>query len=107
MGHWRLAFQFTFADLLGYKYLLQVDDDSDFTVKETLNLTDFMQGKLFSGEATVLLECPYKMCQVDYCGCNSRPAALALALETKQVILSSEIVCCQVKGVTSLLDDFV
>ena len=28
MGHWRLLFQFAFADRLGYQYSLQTDDDS-------------------------------------------------------------------------------
>jgi hypothetical protein len=64
MGHWRLAFQFAFADRLGYKYVLQLDDDSDFRAKETLNLTDFMQSKLFSGEATFNVIVSYDKCPV-------------------------------------------
>jgi len=28
MGHWRLLFQFAFADRLGYQYCWQTDDDS-------------------------------------------------------------------------------
>lgn len=38
MGHWRLIFQFRLAQILGYDYLLQVDDDSKFpeTVQDNL-----------------------------------------------------------------------
>lgn len=50
MGHWRLTFQFAFADMLGYKYVWQVDDDTEFKARETLNVTDYMQGKLVAGE---------------------------------------------------------
>jgi hypothetical protein len=49
MGHWRLTFQFAFADMLGYKYVWQVDDDTEFKARETLNVTDYMQGKLVAG----------------------------------------------------------
>lgn len=41
MGHWRLFFQFEFARQLGYKYVLQVDDDSVFS-EPVPNLVDFM-----------------------------------------------------------------
>jgi Glycolipid 2-alpha-mannosyltransferase len=43
MGHWRLAFQFKFAAALGYKYLLQVDDDSWFPEPVGLNYITHMQ----------------------------------------------------------------
>jgi hypothetical protein len=49
MGHWRLTFQFAFVELLGYKYLWQVDDDIEFTAQESLNVTEYMQGKLGAG----------------------------------------------------------
>lgn len=49
MGHWRLMFQFIFADMLGYKYIWQVDDDTEFQTRETINMTDFMTDKLFAG----------------------------------------------------------
>jgi Glycolipid 2-alpha-mannosyltransferase len=43
MGHWRLAFQFKFAAALGYKYMLQVDDDSWFPEPMSLNHITYMQ----------------------------------------------------------------
>lgn len=43
MGHWRLAFQFAFADVLGYKYLWQLDDDSFFPEPVTVDMLAFMQ----------------------------------------------------------------
>lgn len=43
MGHWRLAFQFAFADMLGYRYVWQLDDDSHFRTPVTVNLMEYMQ----------------------------------------------------------------
>lgn len=45
MGHWRLTFQFAFADLLGYKYLWQLDDDSYFRGPVDFSLVQHMQSK--------------------------------------------------------------
>lgn len=45
MGHWRLTFQFAFADLLGYKYLWQLDDDSFFRSPVSVSMVDYMQRK--------------------------------------------------------------
>lgn len=42
MGHWRLTFQFAFADLLGYKYLWQLDDDSFFRSQVQFNMMSYM-----------------------------------------------------------------
>jgi hypothetical protein len=57
MGHWRLMFQFAFADLLGYKYLWQIDDDTEFKARETVNITDFMQGRLVAGASCLQSAC--------------------------------------------------
>jgi hypothetical protein len=43
MGHGRLAFQFKFAAALGFKYLLQVDDDSWFPEPVSINYVTYMQ----------------------------------------------------------------
>ena len=43
MGHWRLTSQFQLARDLGYKYLLQVDDDSEFPSLVRENLFDTMR----------------------------------------------------------------
>jgi len=43
MGHWRLAFQFAFADMLGYKYIWQLDDDSYFRTAVGFNMIDYMK----------------------------------------------------------------
>lgn len=43
MGHWRLTFQFAFADMLGYKYVWQLDDDSFFRSPVNFNMVDYMQ----------------------------------------------------------------
>lgn len=42
MGHWRLTFQFAFADLLGYKYVWQLDDDSFFPQQIGFNMLEYM-----------------------------------------------------------------
>jgi hypothetical protein len=43
MGHWRLTFQFAFADMLGYKYVWQLDDDSFFKSPVDFDVIDYMQ----------------------------------------------------------------
>lgn len=43
MGHWRLLFPCAFARKLGYKYLLQVDTDSDVMEELTFNILDVME----------------------------------------------------------------
>ena len=43
MGHWRLVFQMEFAAKLGYQYVLQLDDDSDFLQPLKTNLLEFMK----------------------------------------------------------------
>jgi hypothetical protein len=43
MGHWRLIFQFAFADILGYRYLWQLDDDSFFLEAVTTNMLQYVQ----------------------------------------------------------------
>jgi hypothetical protein len=43
MGHWRLAFQPAFADMLGYKLLWQLDDDSFFTSPLNISMADHMR----------------------------------------------------------------
>jgi hypothetical protein len=43
MGHWRLTFQFAFADMLGYKYVWQLDDDSFFKSKVDVDIIQYMQ----------------------------------------------------------------
>ena len=43
MGHWRLTFQMEFAARLGYKYVLQVDDDSAFQAPVDMNFLETMQ----------------------------------------------------------------
>jgi hypothetical protein len=45
MGHWRLTFQFAFADMLGYKYLWQLDDDSFFRSPVNFSMIQYMQEK--------------------------------------------------------------
>lgn len=40
MGHWRLTFQMEFAASLGYKYVLQIDDDSGFPHIVDFNLVN-------------------------------------------------------------------
>ena len=42
MGHWRLAFQMQFASRLGYRYILQLDDDSAFMAPLRFNLVQHM-----------------------------------------------------------------
>lgn len=42
MGHWRLAFQMEFALELGYKFVLQIDDDSAFLQPIEYNLIQYM-----------------------------------------------------------------
>ena len=42
MGHWRLAFQMDFAAKIGYKYILQMDDDSAFPDPVTFDLVKHM-----------------------------------------------------------------
>lgn len=43
MGHWRLTFQFAFADMLGYKYVWQLDDDSSFRSPVNFSMISYMQ----------------------------------------------------------------
>jgi hypothetical protein len=43
MGHWRLTFQFAFADLLGYRYVWQLDDDSFFKSPVNFSMIEYMQ----------------------------------------------------------------
>lgn len=43
MGHWRLTFQFAFADMLGYKYVWQLDDDSWFKKSVNFSMISYMQ----------------------------------------------------------------
>jgi len=43
MGHWRLTVQFHLARTLGYDFLLQVDDDSEFSVAIKDNLFQIME----------------------------------------------------------------
>jgi hypothetical protein len=43
IGHWRLTFQFAFADMLGYKFLWQLDDDSYFESPVGFNVINYMQ----------------------------------------------------------------
>ena len=38
MGHWRLTFQYAFADALGYRYIWQMDDDSHFNATVSFNV---------------------------------------------------------------------
>ena len=42
MGHWRLAFQMEFAWKLGYKFVLQIDDDSALLQPIEYNLIQYM-----------------------------------------------------------------
>lgn len=48
MGHWRLAFQMEFAAKLGYKYVLQMDDDSAFPHPVTIDLVKHMAAQNIS-----------------------------------------------------------
>ncbi len=43
MGHWRLAFQMEFAARLGYKYILQIDDDAALLEPLKIDLVDYMR----------------------------------------------------------------
>jgi hypothetical protein len=85
MGHWRLMFQFAFADMLGYKYLWQVDDDTEFKSQEAVNITEFMQEKLVAGASCSLPSCPQDVCAA-YALCSTRasvtvPTNLSLRLK--------------------------
>lgn len=42
-GHWRLLFQYTLADMLGYKYLWQLDDDSELSLPLKASLIPWMK----------------------------------------------------------------
>jgi hypothetical protein len=55
MGHWRLTFPFAFADALGYKFLWQLDDDSDFAVAQNVSVAQQMKGNLMAGELRTVL----------------------------------------------------
>ena len=44
-GHWRLTFQMSFAQALGYSYLLQLDDDSYFTSPLEIDLLHFARSR--------------------------------------------------------------
>ena len=44
-GHWRLTFQMSFAQRLGYSYLLQLDDDSYFTSPLETDLLHFARSR--------------------------------------------------------------
>eukprot|EP00878_Enallax_costatus_P014587 GHUV01015258.1.p1 GENE.GHUV01015258.1~~GHUV01015258.1.p1 ORF type:complete len:370 (+),score=54.36 GHUV01015258.1:1049-2158(+) len=43
MGQWRLLFPFTLADVLGYRYVWQLDDDSEITMPINTKLVEWMQ----------------------------------------------------------------
>ena len=44
-GHWRLTFQMSFAQRLGYPYMLQLDDDSRFTGPLKTDLLQFVRSR--------------------------------------------------------------
>ncbi|DBB14304.1 TPA: hypothetical protein ACH3X3_001241 [Trebouxia sp. C0006] len=59
MGHWRLAFQMEFALKLGYKYVLQTDDDSGFAEPIDTNLIKFLgANQVYMAARNIILEDP-------------------------------------------------
>ena len=62
MGHWRLTFQMEFAYSLGYKYIMQTDDDSAFLqpVQESL-LRHMEDNRLLMAARTVLPSDPQEV----------------------------------------------
>jgi hypothetical protein len=61
MGHWRLTFQFAFADMLGYKYVWQLDDDSFFKSPVDFDIISYMkQHDLWLAGAKTLTD-PFKV----------------------------------------------
>jgi hypothetical protein len=54
MGHWRLTSQFQFAYHLGYKYILQVDDDSWFTSRIMQNIVQLMETQNYTLAGRIL-----------------------------------------------------
>ena len=59
MGHWRLLFQFAFADRLGYQYSLQTDDDSLMMSDVGYNMvTDAREKKVVIMARSIMVDIP-------------------------------------------------